>query len=65
MRSDIFYLLIVQYLFGVTNGVLGSACMMGAGEWVEEEEREAAGGFMGMWLVGGLSVGSLLSFLAA
>jgi len=36
--------------------------MMGAGHWVKEEEQEAAGGFMGLCLVGGLTVGSLLSF---
>lgn len=60
--SDAFYLVVVQFLFGLSNGYLGSNCMMGAGEWVEEEEREAAGGFMGLCLVGGLTVGSLLSF---
>ncbi|KAL9112571.1 MAG: hypothetical protein Q9227_003142 [Pyrenula ochraceoflavens] len=60
--SDTFYLVVVQFLFGLSNGYLGSSCMMGAGEWVAEEEKEAAGGFMGLCLVGGLSVGSLLSF---
>ncbi|KAI4128043.1 MAG: hypothetical protein LQ338_002934 [Usnochroma carphineum] len=65
IRSDAFYLIIVQFLFGLTNGYIGSSCMMGAGEWVEKEEREAAGGFMGLMLIGGLAVGSLLSFLAA
>ncbi|KAK5083714.1 hypothetical protein LTR05_006218 [Lithohypha guttulata] len=60
--SDLFYLIIVQLLFGLTNGYVGSECMMGAGEWVEAEEREAAGGFMGLMLVGGLTAGSLLSF---
>ncbi|KAL8833871.1 MAG: hypothetical protein Q9170_004048 [Blastenia crenularia] len=65
IRSDAFYLIIVQFLFGLSNGYIGSTCMMGAGEWVENEEREAAGGFMGLMLVGGLTVGSLLSFLAA
>ena len=65
IASDGFYLIIVQFLFGLSNGYLGSTCMMGAGEWVEVEEREAAGGFMGLMLVGGLTVGSLLSFLVA
>ncbi|KAL9071958.1 MAG: hypothetical protein Q9161_003890 [Pseudevernia consocians] len=65
IASDGFYLVIVQFLFGLSNGYLGSTCMMGAGEWVEVEEREAAGGFMGLMLVGGLTVGSLLSFLVA
>jgi len=63
ISSDVFYLLIVQGLFGLTNGYLGSECMMGSGDWVAPEEREAAGGFMGLMLVGGLTVGSLLSFL--
>ncbi|KAK4949292.1 hypothetical protein LTR10_011909 [Elasticomyces elasticus] len=63
VESDFFYLVIVQTLFGLTNGYLGSSCMIGAGEWVDPEEREAAGGFMGLCLVAGLTVGSLASFL--
>ncbi|KAH7170424.1 nucleoside transporter-domain-containing protein [Dactylonectria macrodidyma] len=62
VSSDFFYLFVVQILFGVTNGWLGSSCMMASGEWVEESEREAAGGFMGLCLVAGLTCGSLLSF---
>lgn len=65
VNSDVFYLIIVQMLFGLTNGYLGSTCMIGAGEWVDPEEREAAGGFMGLCLVAGLAVGSLASFFAA
>lgn len=63
--SDVFYLAIVQFPFGLTNGWLASNSMMGAAEWVDEDEREAAGGFMGLALVAGLAVGSLLSFTAA
>ncbi|KAH8909809.1 hypothetical protein BR93DRAFT_965886 [Coniochaeta sp. PMI_546] len=63
--SDLFYLLVVQFPFGLTNGWLCSAAMMAAGEWVDDSEREAAGGFMGLSLVSGLTVGSLLSFSAA
>lgn len=63
VNSDVFYLLIVQFLFGLSNGFVGSICMMGASHWVAANEREAAGGFMGFMLVGGLTVGSLLSFL--
>lgn len=62
--SDVFYLLIVQFPYGLTNGWLASNSMMGAGEWVEGQEREAAGGFMGLCLVAGLAAGSLLSFTA-
>ncbi|KAL8817062.1 MAG: hypothetical protein Q9223_004027 [Gallowayella weberi] len=65
INSDIFYLVGVQLVLGLLTGYIGSSCMMGAGDWVEKEEREAAGGFMGLMLVGGLAVGSLLSFLAA
>lgn len=62
IKSDVFYLIVVQFWFGVSNGYLGSSCMMGAGSWVDVEEREAAGGFMGLCLVGGLTAGSLMSF---
>lgn len=65
VQSDFYYLFIVQLLFGATNGYLASSCMMGASHWVTAEEREAAGGFMSMMLVGGLAAGSLLSFLVA
>jgi equilibrative nucleoside transporter 1/2/3 len=63
--SDVFYLVVVQMLFGLTNGYLGSMCMIGAAEWVDPEEREAAGGFMSLCLVAGLAVGSLASFFVA
>ncbi|KAI9736977.1 MAG: hypothetical protein M1834_000566 [Cirrosporium novae-zelandiae] len=63
IQSDFFYLVIIQFFFGLSNGWLSSNCMMGAGEWVNVEEREAAGGFMGLMLVSGLTVGSLASFL--
>lgn len=63
--SDFFYLCIVQVLFGVSNGYIGSNCMMGFVEWVDPEEREAAGGFMSLCLVAGLTAGSFLSFFAA
>ncbi|KAI0128667.1 nucleoside transporter [Xylariales sp. AK1849] len=65
VSSDVFYLLLVQFPFGLTNGWLASNCMMAAGEWVDEGEREASGGFMGLSLVAGLTFGSLLSFTAA
>jgi len=65
VRSDFFYLVIVQLLFGITNGFLGTMSMMGAVEYVEIDEREAAGAFMTLMLVGGLTAGSLLSFVVA
>lgn len=65
VSSDLFYLVVIQLLFGLSNGYVGSICMMGAGQWVDPEEREAAGGFMGLCLVAGLAAGSLASFFAA
>jgi equilibrative nucleoside transporter 1/2/3 len=62
IKSDTFYLFVVQFLFGATNGWLSSLCMTEAGERVDEGEREASGGFMALNLVAGLTVGSLLSF---
>ncbi|KAF2030714.1 hypothetical protein EK21DRAFT_88632 [Setomelanomma holmii] len=62
VQSDFFYLVVVQLFFGLSSGYLGSSCMMGFAEYVEPEELEAAGGFMGLVLVGGLTVGSFLSF---
>lgn len=60
--SDLFYLVVVQLPFGLSNGWLASNAMMAAAEGVEEDEREAAGGFMGLCLVAGLALGSVLSF---
>lgn len=65
VQSDLFYLVVVQLPFGITNGYVGSSCMMSAGKWVADDEKEAAGGFMSLCLVAGLTVGSLLSFLVA
>jgi solute carrier family 29 (equilibrative nucleoside transporter), member 1/2/3 len=65
ISSDFFYLVFVQLLFGITNGYIGSQCMIAFAEWVDVEERPAAGGFMSLCLVAGLSVGSLLSFIVA
>ena len=65
VKSDVFYLVVVQLLFGLTNGYIGSNCMIAIPEWVKEEEREAAGGYMGLCLVAGLTAGSLLSFVVA
>ncbi len=63
--SDFFYLFLVQLPFGFTNGWLCSRLMTSAGSWVDASEREAAGGFMGLCLIIGLAIGSLLSFTAA
>ena len=65
VAGDWFYLIVVQFLFGLTHGWLSGTSMMGVPNWVEIEEREAAGAFMGMSLVTGLVAGSFLGLLAA
>ncbi|RPB02186.1 hypothetical protein L873DRAFT_1674118 [Choiromyces venosus 120613-1] len=62
ISSDLFYWL-VQFTFGMSNGWVGSNVMMSTPEWVDDDEKEASGGFMGMCLVAGLATGSLTSFL--
>jgi equilibrative nucleoside transporter 1/2/3 len=65
IESDAFYLFVVQFGFGASNGWLSSLCMMAPGDYVEDSEREASGGFMAVNLVAGLTFGSLLSFAAS
>jgi equilibrative nucleoside transporter 1/2/3 len=65
IESDFFYLFVVQLLFGITNGDLGSNCVMDFTEQVDQDELEAAAGFMSLCLVGGLVAGSFLGFFAA
>jgi solute carrier family 29 (equilibrative nucleoside transporter), member 1/2/3 len=63
--GDWFYLVMVQFLFGVTHGWLSGASMMGVPAWIAEGDREDAGAFMGMTLVAGLVAGSILGLMAA
>ena len=65
INSDIFYLAVVQLFFGMSNGLIGTVCMMAAPNWVDPREQEAAGSFMSSCLVAGLTVGSMLSFTIA
>ena len=65
IAGDWFYLVVVQFVFGLSHGWVSGCCMSGVPVWVEEEEREQAGAFMGGSLVGGLVVGSLLGLGAA
>ncbi|KAI0998926.1 hypothetical protein K3495_g9269 [Podosphaera aphanis] len=65
IKSDLFYLVVVSGGFGVTNGWLSSMCLMSAGSYVEEGEREATSGFMIVNLMAGLMIGSFLSFLVS
>ncbi|KAF2763449.1 hypothetical protein EJ05DRAFT_472352 [Pseudovirgaria hyperparasitica] len=64
VSSDTFYLL-VQILFGFSNGFIGSQCMMVFVDYVDTHEREAAGAFMSTVLVFGLAAGSFASFLVS
>jgi equilibrative nucleoside transporter 1/2/3 len=63
--GDWFYLLVVQFTFGLTQGWLLATSMSGIPTRVEEEERESAGAFMGLAMVTGLIAGSFLALAAA
>ncbi|KAI4597325.1 hypothetical protein KJ359_004431 [Pestalotiopsis sp. 9143b] len=65
VSSDLFYLVVVQFPYGLTNGWLASTCMMSVGYLVDESERAVAGGLMALCLMTGLTVGSVLSFSVA
>lgn len=60
--SDFFYI-VIQWLFGFTNGHCLSLCFMNVGKSVNPQEREAAGGFSTVFLSLGLVCGSLFSYL--
>ena len=55
----------VQLPFGLTHGYLSGISLSGVPNWVEVEDREAAGAFMGISVVIGLVAGSGLGLLAA
>ena len=58
-----FYLLI-QFLFGFTNGHLCSNCFMNIStKFDNDDEKEAAGGFSTVFLSIGLAAGSLFSYV--
>ncbi|ODV77734.1 uncharacterized protein CANTADRAFT_7232 [Suhomyces tanzawaensis NRRL Y-17324] len=61
INSDLWYILL-QLLFGISNGQLCTSCFMIVGDYCEEDEKEAAGGFTTVFLSVGLAVGSLLSY---
>lgn len=61
--SDFWYILL-QFLFGLSNGQLCTSCFMVVGDNCDDDdEREAAGGFTTVFLSVGLAAGSLLSYL--
>lgn len=63
IKLDWWYLLL-QFLFGLSNGQLATLSFMVVGDHCKsEEEKEAAGGFTTIFLSVGLMVGSLLSYL--
>lgn len=65
ISSDFFYLVVVQLFFGLTGGWIFSKVMTLAPESVDKSEREAAGSFLGLAIMVGLLIGSLLSFMAS
>jgi len=61
--SDFWYVML-QFLFGLSNGQLCTSCFMVVGDHCDDDdEREAAGGFTTVFLSVGLAAGSLLSYL--
>lgn len=63
ISSDSWYILL-QFLFGLSNGQLCTSCFMVVGDHCDDDdEREAAGGFTSVFLSVGLAVGSVLSYL--
>lgn len=61
--SDFWYILL-QFLFGLSNGQLCTSCFMVVGDYCDDDdEKEAAGGFTTIFLTSGLAAGSLLSYL--
>lgn len=61
-RSDFVYLGL-HLFFGITNGHLCSSALIQFPSYVDDTEREAAGGFMTVLLSLGLTTGSLFSFV--
>lgn len=63
INSDLWYMLL-QFLFGLSNGQLCTSCFMIVGNNCDsDEEKEAAGGFTTVFLSTGLAFGSLFSYL--
>ena len=62
--SDLFFWAI-QLSFGFTNGWIASNALMSAPDYVEEDQKEASGGYMGSTIMGGLTIGSVASFFVS
>lgn len=61
-ESDTVYI-ILMILFSVSNGYVGSICMMNAPQTCQAEEQQTAASLMVAFLGLGLGAGSALSFL--
>lgn len=62
VNSDFFYIFL-QFIFGFTNGHCLSCCFMNVGNYVDDEQKEAAGGFTTIFLSLGLAAGSIFSYI--
>ncbi|KAK9471806.1 nucleoside transporter-domain-containing protein [Dipodascopsis tothii] len=61
INSDFLYM-VIMLAFGLSNGYVTSCGMMVASDYVEEDEKEATGGFMVLSFNLGLALGSVASF---
>ncbi|XP_030855255.1 equilibrative nucleoside transporter 1 isoform X2 [Strongylocentrotus purpuratus] len=57
------YPIVFMFFFAVSNGYLGSLCMMYGPKYVQPEHQETAGNMMAFFLVLGLATGSAISVL--
>jgi len=59
--NDAYYITFMA-LFGISNGYLGSLCMMYGPQLVEPRDAETAGTMMAFLLIVGLGLGAAFSF---
>lgn len=59
--SNSAFVFIINTIFSVSNGYLSSLCMMFAPSLVEDHEKATAGGYMSMFLVSGILLGSTIA----
>ncbi|XP_031561564.1 equilibrative nucleoside transporter 1-like isoform X2 [Actinia tenebrosa] len=63
--NDDTYFIVFMLLFGISNGYLGSLCMMYGPGLVEKKDSETAGTMMAFLLIVGLGLGAAFSFVVS